>query len=421
LYSVTTSRADAVASQAYIRALVKEGTASSEAELIHDHEEAGPFLHPKLALHMAQWCNPAFAAVVNGWVLRFIAADRTLADDIQRRAGSGAGMETLGSSLTHTMRDVPMLPTDSQPRGGELDVPMPPTHEVEASAAAGPPASKAPSRRKAPAAASIPPVALEEEEAEEAPLAEEEEVSEEESEEEEALPPVKTPATRQPRRARTGGKSTPAAKAKGAKGVAKGGVKRRRKHQESYGVYLHRVLKQIHPELGISSKAMEVMNVRHATLRDCLLSSCADAITSTEHGERPVRVAGDGGVHAGAEGQGAHAVGARGGGGGEAAPQGRPARARHERGRQGRRALQQQRQVSATYRTHAARRDGRTPKRRLMRVKQPQTFACSTATSACLRRAAADIGAPKRSLTASCHSCHRPLPHRHVIVSCEPS
>jgi hypothetical protein len=31
------------------------------------------------------------------------------------------------------------------------------------------------------------------------------------------------------------------------------------------------VLKQVHPELGISAKAMDVMNVRHALLRCCLL------------------------------------------------------------------------------------------------------------------------------------------------------
>jgi hypothetical protein len=97
---------------------------------------------------MAQWCNPAFASVVNGWVvrtrcirilpafafvldtlpshlracfpllcqLRYIAADRTLAEDILQRAGATPG-DTLGSSLIGTIEHVPQLP-DSQPPGG---------------------------------------------------------------------------------------------------------------------------------------------------------------------------------------------------------------------------------------------------------------------------------------------------------------
>jgi len=35
-------------------------------------------------------------------------------------------------------------------------------------------------------------------------------------------------------------------------------VKRRRK--ESYGMYIYKVLKQVHPDTGISSRAMSVMN-----------------------------------------------------------------------------------------------------------------------------------------------------------------
>jgi hypothetical protein len=122
---------------------------------------------------MAQWANPAFASVVNGWVvraarartidvgtfpsralllflrthvllltwhngirsgcqLRYIAADRTLADDIIARAGgasggAGGGSGTpLGSAIEHTISDVPML-GDSQPveeeRGEEVEAP----------------------------------------------------------------------------------------------------------------------------------------------------------------------------------------------------------------------------------------------------------------------------------------------------------
>lgn len=36
--------------------------------------------------------------------------------------------------------------------------------------------------------------------------------------------------------------------------------KGRRKKPESFGRYLHKVLKQVHPDIGISSKAMGIMN-----------------------------------------------------------------------------------------------------------------------------------------------------------------
>ncbi|CAD6185596.1 unnamed protein product [Caenorhabditis auriculariae] len=38
------------------------------------------------------------------------------------------------------------------------------------------------------------------------------------------------------------------------------GKKRRRKRKESYSVHIHRVLKQVHSDTGISSKAMGIMN-----------------------------------------------------------------------------------------------------------------------------------------------------------------
>ena len=44
---------------------------------------------------------------------------------------------------------------------------------------------------------------------------------------------------------------------KGPKG-AKGG--RKKKGTESYKIYIYKVLKQVHPETGISSKAMSIMN-----------------------------------------------------------------------------------------------------------------------------------------------------------------
>jgi len=36
--------------------------------------------------------------------------------------------------------------------------------------------------------------------------------------------------------------------------------KRRRSRRESYSIYIYKVLKQVHPDTGISSKAMGIMN-----------------------------------------------------------------------------------------------------------------------------------------------------------------
>ena len=42
--------------------------------------------------------------------------------------------------------------------------------------------------------------------------------------------------------------------------AADGKKKRREKRKESYALYIYKVLKQVHPDTGISSKAMGIMN-----------------------------------------------------------------------------------------------------------------------------------------------------------------
>ncbi|XP_029019809.2 histone H2B 1/2 [Betta splendens] len=44
------------------------------------------------------------------------------------------------------------------------------------------------------------------------------------------------------------------------KTAAKGGKKKRKTRKESYAIYVYKVLKQVHPDTGISSKAMSIMN-----------------------------------------------------------------------------------------------------------------------------------------------------------------
>ena len=59
-------------------------------------------------------------------------------------------------------------------------------------------------------------------------------------------------------------KSAPAPKKGSKKAVTKAqnedGEKRKRSRKESYSVYVYKVLKQVHPDTGISSKAVGIMN-----------------------------------------------------------------------------------------------------------------------------------------------------------------
>jgi len=62
-------------------------------------------------------------------------------------------------------------------------------------------------------------------------------------------------------------KMGPKAASKGAKKAASkakaarsGSKKRHKRRRESYSIYIYKVLKQVHPDTGISSKAMSIMN-----------------------------------------------------------------------------------------------------------------------------------------------------------------
>ena len=49
---------------------------------------------------------------------------------------------------------------------------------------------------------------------------------------------------------------------KAQKNISKGDDKKKRKmrRKESYAIYIYKVLKQVHPDTGVSSKAMSIMN-----------------------------------------------------------------------------------------------------------------------------------------------------------------
>ena len=45
-----------------------------------------------------------------------------------------------------------------------------------------------------------------------------------------------------------------------AKTARTDGKKKRKRRKESYSIYIYKVLKQVHPDTGVSSKAMSIMN-----------------------------------------------------------------------------------------------------------------------------------------------------------------
>jgi histone H3/H4 len=79
------------------------------------------------------------------------------------------------------------------------------------------------------------------------------------------------------------GKSLPVAEKKVAKkGIGASGddkSKKKKKRAESYSIYIYKVLKQVHPDTGISSKAMSIMNSFVADLFERIASEAAKLST----------------------------------------------------------------------------------------------------------------------------------------------
>merc|ERR1712166_186058 len=69
----------------------------------------------------------------------------------------------------------------------------------------------------------------------------------------------KAPAS-QASKAPAGASKAPAKAAKTSAAKAEGGKKRSKKRVESYSSYIYKVLKQVHPDTGISNKAMAILN-----------------------------------------------------------------------------------------------------------------------------------------------------------------
>ena len=71
----------------------------------------------------------------------------------------------------------------------------------------------------------------------------------------------------------TSGKAA-AKSGKAAKAISKGDKKKKNKRKESYAIYIYKVLEQVHPDTGVSSKAMYIMNSFVNDLFESITAEC---------------------------------------------------------------------------------------------------------------------------------------------------
>merc|ERR1719160_47879 len=59
---------------------------------------------------------------------------------------------------------------------------------------------------------------------------------------------------------------------------------KKKSKSETYKIYIYKVLKQVHPQTGISSKAMSIMN---SFIKDMFDKICAEAMTLSLYNKKP--------------------------------------------------------------------------------------------------------------------------------------
>ena len=77
---------------------------------------------------------------------------------------------------------------------------------------------------------------------------------------------------------------TPSKKSAKAPKKAGKGAKKNKKRVESYSTYIYKVLKQVHPETGISSKAMSIMN---SFINDIFEKIASEAARLARYNKKP--------------------------------------------------------------------------------------------------------------------------------------
>ena len=112
-----------------------------------------------------------------------------------------------------------------------------------------------------------------------APKAEKKPAAKKPAEEEPAA--EKAPAGKKPKAE----KRLPAGKSSAGKdGEGKKGKKKAKKSVETYKIYIFKVLKQVHPDIGISSKAMSIMN---SFINDIFEKLAAESAKLARYNKKP--------------------------------------------------------------------------------------------------------------------------------------
>lgn len=76
---------------------------------------------------------------------------------------------------------------------------------------------------------------------------------------------------------------TPSKKSAKKAGKSSSAAASKKKRVESYSTYIYRVLKQVHPEIGISKKGMGIMN---SFINDVFDRVCAEAATLARYNKK---------------------------------------------------------------------------------------------------------------------------------------
>ena len=100
-------------------------------------------------------------------------------------------------------------------------------------------------------------------------------------------PKKASPRKASPRKASPSKRASP--KKGGKRGKRKNAGKRRRTRRETYGGYIYRVLKQVHPDVGISTKAMSIMNSFVNDLFDKVASEASRLVKNKTMSSREIQ------------------------------------------------------------------------------------------------------------------------------------
>ena len=103
-----------------------------------------------------------------------------------------------------------------------------------------------------------------------------------------AIPAAEEPSVPGPEAIKKRGRGRPAGGSKGARGDKT--KARKKKRYESFSTYIYKVLKQVHPDTGISSRAMSVMD---SLSNDIFQRLATEASKLAQYNKRPTIISRD--------------------------------------------------------------------------------------------------------------------------------